>query len=203
MKKSQPSKRKLVIVEARKLELDFCFDASEDGQNIKKMRMLDTNTKAETLTHIISTNDALDKTNSTINRRDSQADPLLSDSLAHRVEKEANVKGTDEGDVAHGDTEIDIEGVDVEEDKQTEATSKTNTNDLAQSAATTEAASGDQEENGKVEESTTPDLSTTESTSTKEKATLLPNPTQAANTRKRAVKDSKKSAVDLAKKLCE
>lgn len=145
MKKSQPSKRTVVIVERRKLPLDFSFNAPSDGQKIKKMRMLNTRADAATLTHIISTNDALNKENLTISHCDSQTNKYTK----HRVEEDVEIERLGDTDVANSDIEVDIEGLDDEERQQIEAASK---------------AKRDQGKNGKAEQTITPDLGNDELT---------------------------------------
>ncbi|KAL9558809.1 hypothetical protein MBANPS3_000709 [Mucor bainieri] len=131
MKQSRKSsKRTRVFVETRSLQLDFCFSAPEDGQTIKKMRMLDPKTHAvETLTRIITTrHDALGPANLTIHHPN--------DATYARVEEEVDVDGLDAANAASSDVEIDIETVDHEEDKQTKATPITKSKDIAKSVAT-------------------------------------------------------------------
>ncbi|GAN09102.1 hypothetical protein MAM1_0244c08624 [Mucor ambiguus] len=182
MKQSQPSKRTLVIVEKRKLLLDFCFHAPGDGQKIKKMRMLDTTAETETLTHNISTNNTLDKVNLTINHRDSQADTSSKKQMPPRVkEGKADAKSSDEMDAADSDIEVDIEKVHGEEGQQLKYTSRAKI-DFAQLTATIQFASDHLEENGKNKESTSPDFSKIEQLMPKDQPDSISTPTQEAST---------------------
>ncbi|KAK4514744.1 uncharacterized protein ATC70_002347 [Mucor velutinosus] len=185
MKKSHPSKRSLVIVERRTLSLDFCFDEPDDGQKIKKMRMLDTSGNTETLTHIISANDPLDKANSTTHHRDSQAEPSLNKNLNCRVgdKEEVGAEGSDEIEAACSD----IKGLKDKGEQQTEAAYKTNKGDFTQSVAAPQAASDRRRENDKFEQVTTSSLSkdkptTAPHTKTQQAPKPIPSPAQEANT---------------------
>lgn len=193
MKKAQSPKDAVVIIERRKLPLDFYFETLRDGQKIKKLRMLDTDAETETLTHIIRVGDTLNKGNLTNNHRDNRLNPTTINYLKQNVEEEeVDIEGLHESST-DDDSIIDVEIIDDEKDQQTEATPKSNQDDLVQTVAALQVAGDHQGKNDKVEKPTTSDLDKDEPplsppppTTTKE-AKAMPASTQKVDTAKPVV----------------
>ncbi|EPB87479.1 hypothetical protein HMPREF1544_05673 [Mucor circinelloides 1006PhL] len=158
------------------------------------MRMLDTDAETKTLTHIIRVSDTLNKRNLTNNHRDNRLNPTTINYLKQNVvveEEEVDIEGLHESST-DDDSIIDVEKIDDEKDQQTEATPKSNQDDLIQSVAALQVAGDHQRKDDKVEKPTASDLDIDEPPlspppPTTKEAKAMPASTQKVDTAKPVV----------------